>query len=457
MHMNDTSIRIRDAVVADSDFVTSLIVATLEPFYGGDHRSHAERILTTHLSGGEDRIGFFSTEQHMFIAESADGRQAGIIHLVGKKQGTYKISPLIVAPAYRGTHGVGRRLIDHAEAYARARGARQLYCTVADTNAPALEFFLARGFIRAGASESQYKLGVKEWMLYKILDDQAHTVLFDRQHISVLPFSEELAQPVRELLLRRLGKDFGGIDDGWVDSLFAGYHRRASGDVNAKYKLIFVARDEAQQVRGVVGATPKKGEPIKLMPFVAEDPPAFNALVTDVPSLLKPHGRKVYSHMVPSVDEVVLMQRRGWTLDGLMPSAYHPNQVTQQWSFDVLNNVNMRHLRVKQEFLDAIQNGSKTVEVRVAYEHLVSIEKNERIRLMSMDQSATVDVSDVLRFQSFDALLDSVDPSKIVPGRNRVEVLSLLRTIYPKEKESLGVLALVLGGQAKSSGGGVDS
>jgi ASC-1-like (ASCH) protein len=36
---------------------------TLEPYYGGNHKAHAERIFNAHIKGGIDRIGFSSFEQ----------------------------------------------------------------------------------------------------------------------------------------------------------------------------------------------------------------------------------------------------------------------------------------------------------------------------------------------------------------------------------------------------------
>ena len=53
----------------------------------------------------------------MFIAE-INHHPAGMIHLVVKKQGTVKISPLIVAPEYRGKFGVGSELLRYAEKFA---------------------------------------------------------------------------------------------------------------------------------------------------------------------------------------------------------------------------------------------------------------------------------------------------------------------------------------------------
>ena len=97
---------VRPARADDFDFVADLMIRALTPFYDGDHYAHARRIFDAHMAGGVDRVGQFSAGQHMFIAES-DGQPAGVIHVVNKKQGTVKISPLIVDTAYRGKMGVG--------------------------------------------------------------------------------------------------------------------------------------------------------------------------------------------------------------------------------------------------------------------------------------------------------------------------------------------------------------
>src|SRR5436305_178444 len=115
------AISIRKAIETDRQFVVKLMVEALSPYYGGDHRAHAERIFATHLSGGVDKIGYFSFEQRMFIL-TVNNKRAGLIHLVGKRQGTFKISPIIVAPRFRGgNRRIGDRLLSHAEKYAKKR------------------------------------------------------------------------------------------------------------------------------------------------------------------------------------------------------------------------------------------------------------------------------------------------------------------------------------------------
>jgi hypothetical protein len=73
---------IREAVEHDRGFVERLMVDALQPFYGGDHKRHARRIFDTHISGGQDRLGFFSFEQKMFIAV-VGSEPIGMVHLVG--------------------------------------------------------------------------------------------------------------------------------------------------------------------------------------------------------------------------------------------------------------------------------------------------------------------------------------------------------------------------------------
>ncbi len=282
--MENANIIIREAEKNDFEWVANLMHNALEPYYGGNHYAHAKRIFDAHIDGGHDYVGFFSFEQRMFVIE-VNNQRAGIIHLVGKRQSTYKISPLIVAPEFQGTFGLGSRLLEYAENYSRNNNARQLYCTVAEKNVAAMQFFLRKGFIKAGSSDSHYKNGVTETMLYKPLYENKTVASFDKPHISVLPFDEnnkKLKEQVAQLLLEKLPASFEGIDDNWIAGLFSGYSRRQSADINAKYKLLYIALDD-NKVVGIAAAAPKKGSPIKVMPFIATSMAAFEALLLDIP------------------------------------------------------------------------------------------------------------------------------------------------------------------------------
>jgi ASC-1-like (ASCH) protein len=94
---------------------------------------------------------------------------------------------------------------------------------------------------------------------------------------------------------------------------------------------------------------------------------------------------------------------------------------------------------VKKIFFDLILSGEKTLEVRVLYPHLKSIQKGDVINL---NNQAMIRVKDVRKYSSFEEMLSYEEASRIVPGVSREEVLSVLKSIYPPHKEQLGVLVL---------------
>lgn len=325
------SVIIRKANKYDIDFVSSLMSRTLDSFYDGDHRAHAQRIFAAYVNDNIDTVGQFSARQYMFIAE-VNQIPAGMIHLVVKKQGTVKISPLIVAPEYRGKFGVGSELLRYAEKFARRQHARQLYCTAAAQNQATLKFLLSKGFHLAGRAHDHYKPGIDECMLYKPLVQNRTQ---DLSSIKVVPFDEKKhAAPARQLILSRVSGDFYGVDDVWVDALFASYQRRESRDVNAKYKLIFIA-EQNNEVVGVAVATPKKGQPIKIMPLAAKSDAAFELLIINLPKLLADYGRKLYIHLVPEPQQIVCLQSHGWAIEGLFPEGYSMCGTVQQWGLNI--------------------------------------------------------------------------------------------------------------------------
>ena len=431
-----SNIVVRPARASDFGFVSDLMVRALTPFYDGDHRAHARRIFDTHIAGGVDRVGQFSAGQYMFIAES-DGRPVGVIHVVNKKQGTVKISPLIVDTAYRGKMGVGSMLLKHAEDFARSLGARQIYCTVAEPNKKALGFFLRKGFRITGTAKDHYKIGIDEHMLYKQLIDEAG---FDSPNISVVPFDEsQHADGARALILSQMSGDFDGVDSNWVDALFAGYRRMESGDVNTKFKIIFVAECDGQVV-GVAGATPKKGQPIKLMPLVAKSEAAFEALVIDLQGLLEDYGHKLYVHLVPEPWQIACLQRHGWALEGVFPGGYAPNSVVQQWGLSLQKGSPVRKLRIKKPYFDDIMSGRKTLEVRVGYNSIKRLKAGELLQLETGHTSGAVRIKSIRIYRSFADMFSSEVWQQIVPqAKSEEEALRLLRKIYPDHKERLGV------------------
>ncbi len=428
---------IRSAGADDFEWVADLMVRALSPFYDGDHRAHARRIFDTHMEGGIDRVGHFSAGQYMFIAEQ-DGQPVGLIHVVEKKQETVKISPLIVSTDYRGKLGIGSMLLRHAEDFARDLGARQLYCTVASPNQKALGFFLRRGFRITGTAKDHYKQGIDEHMLYKQLVDEPG---FDSPNVSVIPFDEEAhADGARDLILSQMSSVFRGVDDDWVDALYAGYKRKELGDVNAKFKIIFTAECGGEVV-GIAGATPKKGQPIKLMPLVAKSEVAFEALVIDLQGLLMDYGHKLYVHLVPEPWQVACLQRHGWTLEGVFPGGYAPNSVVQQWGLNFnKEGATVRKMRIKRPYFDEIMSGRKTLEVRVGYDNIKRLKAGELLQLETGHTSGVVRIKSIRVYDNFADMLATEPWREIVPQvDNQTTALRLLREIYPAHRERLGI------------------
>lgn len=431
------NIIVRPARADDFDFVSDLMVRALTPFYDGDHRAHARRIFDTHIAGGHDQVGQFSSGQHMFIAESDDGQPVGVIHVVNKKQGTVKISPLIVDTTYRGKMGIGSMLLKHAEDFARSHGARQIYCTVAVPNQKALRFFLGKGFRVTGTAKDHYKIGVDEHMLYKQLINEAG---FDSPNISVVSFDEsQHADSARALILSQMSDAFNGVDNDWVDALFAGYRRRELCDVNTKFKVIFVAECDGEVV-GIAGATPKKGQPIKLMPLVASSEAAFEALIIDLQGLLEDYGHKLYVHLVPEPWQIACLQRHNWSLEGVFPGGYAPSSVVQQWGLSLQKGDPVRKMRIKKPYFDAIMEGRKTLEVRVGYNSIKRLKAGELLQFETGHTSGVVRIKSIRIYDNFADMLATESWQQIVPqAESEKEALHLLRKIYPPHKERLGV------------------
>ncbi len=126
-----------------------------------------------------------------------------------------------------------------------------------------------------------------------------------------------------------------------------------------------------------------------------------------------------------------------------MPAAYHDDQVTQQWSLDIAGEDFMRTMRLKQKFLDLIKRGQKTLEVRVGYDSIKTVEPGERIRFVSRSETQVVRLGAVRRYETFAELLRHENPDHIAPGWGSDEVLRLLGEIYPPDREKLGVVVRV--------------
>ncbi len=99
----------------------------------------------------------------------------------------------------------------------------------------------------------------------------------------------------------------------------------------------------------------------------------------------------------------------------------------------------MKTLWVKDEYLQQILAGRKTVEVRVGYSNILRLRPGDLLRL---NDQHLFEIRRIGRYRDFEELLAHEDPGAIAPGLPRDELLEAMRRIYPPEKEALGAVAL---------------
>jgi len=107
----------------------------------------------------------------------------------------------------------------------------------------------------------------------------------------------------------------------------------------------------------------------------------------------------------------------------------------------------LKTLWVKDEYLQHILAGRKTVEVRVAYSNIARLEPGDILLLNDQHQYV---ITAIRRYPDFEAMVATEDPATIAPDlAYRETLLDACRAIYPPEKEALGVVALEIAQRAK--------
>jgi ASC-1-like (ASCH) protein len=97
-------------------------------------------------------------------------------------------------------------------------------------------------------------------------------------------------------------------------------------------------------------------------------------------------------------------------------------------------------LWIRDEYLNQVLEGRKTVEIRVAYSNIARLETGDVLLLN--DQHPYV-IAAVRCYPDFEAMVAAENPAAVAPDLpNRDSLLAACRAIYPPEKEALGVVAL---------------
>ena len=99
----------------------------------------------------------------------------------------------------------------------------------------------------------------------------------------------------------------------------------------------------------------------------------------------------------------------------------------------------IKTLWIREEYLELILQGRKTVEVRVGYSNIRRLKPGDELLLNGVHRFL---IRRVAFYPDFDTLLLDEDAQKIAPDLTGAELMAAFRQIYPAEKEALGVVAL---------------
>jgi len=100
-------------------------------------------------------------------------------------------------------------------------------------------------------------------------------------------------------------------------------------------------------------------------------------------------------------------------------------------------------LRIKKEYFELIDSGKKPLEVRVGYRQITRISVGDTITFSDYSPKA-FNVKRVTRYEDFAEMLDTEDSQKIIPGVTKYKAHAMLQSIYPEDKEALGVYVFEL-------------
>jgi ASC-1-like (ASCH) protein len=99
----------------------------------------------------------------------------------------------------------------------------------------------------------------------------------------------------------------------------------------------------------------------------------------------------------------------------------------------------IKTLWIKDEYLQQILAGRKTIEVRVGYSNIRKLKVGD---ILLLNDCYRFTIRRIGSYPGFEELLKNEDPAHIAPDLDPEQLLPEMRSLYPPEKEALGVVAL---------------
>ena len=88
--------------------------------------------------------------------------------------------------------------------------------------------------------------------------------------------------------------------------------------------------------------------------------------------------------------------------------------------------------RIKREYYNLINNGIKTLEVRVGYPDIKRVQKGDTITFKDYS-NIKFEVIRVTRYEDFPDMLDNEDSSKAIPGVTKYKALEMYQNDMKSE------------------------
>jgi predicted N-acetyltransferase YhbS len=139
--------------------VTSIAgIATVRPARADDHDALRRLINEAYLVErffvdgerlSEDQLDSLARKGTFLVAEDPPGVLCACVYVELRSEGAY-FGPLAVDPSRQGV-GWGRRMVDAAEAYARAHGCAAIELTIASLRLELPPFYQKLGYVQSGA------------------------------------------------------------------------------------------------------------------------------------------------------------------------------------------------------------------------------------------------------------------------------------------------------------------
>lgn len=104
----------------------------------------------------------------------------------------------------------------------------------------------------------------------------------------------------------------------------------------------------------------------------------------------------------------------------------------------------MKTLRIKKQYFDQINTGSKTLEARVAYPDIKAIKPGQNIQFECSTHRIVKTVKAVRTHDSVLLMLNNEDVTKLIPKMSRQEAERVYDSIYsPNQVKGLGGMVVI--------------